>query len=276
MASPATRDRGRHTESLKPQRNLAGAWTEPQGSIVLFEDFLHDALADTPYVTATQSGTATTAAAISASAGDPVAGHGGWLAGATDDVDAEIDEVAVGGLAASANVFRADRAGSGVLVCEWAFTVPTALTARQYFVGVSDDPTEGTATNGPINITGTTVQVAAADDAAGFIFSSLGSTPTVYKGSSVKATVTSTAVTGPTAVANTFTRLRTEIDSSGVVNLYGDVGNELTDGRALTWRGSPNQGITATVLLVPIFTAAATTTTAVPWEIDWVLAACAR
>jgi hypothetical protein len=270
-------DRSRYIEHKnKPQRFLGGSWTEPYGSISIFEDFLVDALADTPYVTVTSSGTATAAAAISATAGDPVPGHGGWLAGATDDVDAEIDEIAVGGLAATASVFRADRAGTGLLVCEWAFTVPTALTTRQYFVGVSDDPTEGTGTNGPMNITGTTTIVSPASDAAGFILSSLATAPTVWKGASVDTDVDSALLTGPTAVADTFTRLRVEIDSDGNCYLYGDVGNGYTDGRALPFVGTTSVGTSPDVLLVPIFTAAPTTTTAVPWELDWVLAACAR
>src|SRR5262245_3193730 len=74
----------------------------------IMEDFLVDVLADTPYATATQSGTPITAAAISGSAGDPAAGYGGWVAGSTDDVDAEIDELAIGGLGTGAGtpVFR--------------------------------------------------------------------------------------------------------------------------------------------------------------------------
>lgn len=273
------KDRGRFIEQKdKRTRYVGAAWTEPQGAIVLFEDFLGDVLADIPFVTVTQSGTPTTAAAISATAGDPTAGHGGWVAGATDDVDAEIDEVAIGGLGTGAGTpwLVPSRAGNGVLACEWAFTVPTALTARQYFIGLSDDPVEGTATNGPMNITGTTTIVSPASDAAGFIFSSLATAPTVYKGASVDTAVDSALITGPTAVADTFTRLRVEIDAAGEVYLYGDVGNELTDGRALTYRGTTSVGVTETVPLLPVFTAAPTTTTSVPWEIDYCFAACAR
>ncbi|TAL12343.1 MAG: hypothetical protein EPO02_01970, partial [Nitrospirae bacterium] len=140
----------------------------------IMEDFLVDVLADSPFVTATQSGTATTAAAISATAGDPVAGHGGWVAGATDDVDAEIDEVSIGGLGTGAGTpwLRADQVGTGLLVCEWGITIPTALTARQYFAGLSDDPVEGTGTNGSLNIQSTTTITDVATDAAGWIFSS--------------------------------------------------------------------------------------------------------
>src|SRR4051812_6338614 len=86
----------RHVD--KPLQMVGTSWVEPQGSVTLFEDFLVDVLADTPFVTATQSGTPLTAAVIDATAGAPVAEHGGWVGGKTDDVDAEIDEVAFGGL----------------------------------------------------------------------------------------------------------------------------------------------------------------------------------
>src|SRR3990172_10855033 len=122
---------------------------------MVFEDFLVDVLADSPYVTVTQSGTATTAAAINATAGAPGAtALGGWVAGATDDVDAEIDEISIGGLGTGAGTpwMRANRAGNGMLVCEWGFVIPTALTTRQYFCGLTDDPVEGSTTNASFNI----------------------------------------------------------------------------------------------------------------------------
>ncbi len=265
--------------SNKPLRLSYASWLEPTGAVMIFEDFLMDALADSPYVTVNQSGTATTAAAISATAGAPTAGHGGWLAGATDNVDAEIDEIAVGGSATAASYLVPERAGSGMLVCEWGFVIPTALTARQYFVGLSDDPTEGTTTNGPINIqTGTTL-VAVADDAAGFIFSSLATDADGYYAASVDSTTASTIIAPTvTGVVDDYTRLRVEIDSTGEVYFYSGIHASLGGSNVkLEFQGGPtNVGVTPTVALVPIFTAAATTTTAVPWEIDYVLAACSR
>src|SRR3954471_18549019 len=64
------------------------------------EDFLGlgATLADNPSVLITQSGTPLTVAAINASAGPVPVGHLGWVGGKTDDVDAEIDEVALGKL----------------------------------------------------------------------------------------------------------------------------------------------------------------------------------
>src|SRR3990167_7931961 len=114
------KDTARSFQHVDKRLQMVGAsWVEPQEAIVLFEDFIVDVLADSPLVTVTQSGTAVTAAAINATAGAPGStAIGGWVAGATDDVDAEIDEMAFGGLAPGAGTpwMRADRAGNGMLV----------------------------------------------------------------------------------------------------------------------------------------------------------------
>jgi hypothetical protein len=117
------------------------------------------------------------AAAINASAGPTPVGHLGWVAGKTDDVDAEIDEVALGKLPW---LSVAGVPTGGRIFGEIGFVIPTALTARQYFFGLTDDETEGTGTNGSLNITGTTTVVDVATDAAGFIFSSLATSPTHF------------------------------------------------------------------------------------------------
>ena len=237
----------------------------------IFEDFLMDVLADSPYVTVTSAGTATTAAAISATAGDPVAGYGGWLAGATDDVDAEIDEVAVGGSGSAASWLRADQVGKGAIVVEWGLTIPTALTARQYFAGVSDDPTEGTGTNGALNIQTGYALVDVADDAAGFVFSSLAPAPTKWKLASTDSGTGSTMAAANdtiTAAADTWTGLRVEIDVNG--DCYFST-RSVRGGSLVQW-GKSNVGLSPDVLLVPLFTAAPTTTTAVPWELDYCFA----
>jgi len=265
----------------KPIRMTGASWVEPQGAVVVFDDFLVDVLADDPYVTVTQSGTPTTAAAVSATAGSTgFAGHGGWLLGSVDNVDAEIDEVVIGPGINGAGWMFPSRAGQGVIVSEFGFVIPTALTARQYFVGVSDDPTEGTTTNGPLNIqTGVTL-VVVADDAAGFIFSSLATGPTLYKGASSLATVASTLLTlDPviTAVVDCYTVCRVEVDSSGACYLYASISSAATVGRkAPAYVGKTSNGLTPTVALTPYFSAAATTTTAVEWEIDYAFGACAR
>lgn len=240
---------------------------------VIWEDFAMDVLADSPYVTVTSSGTATAGAAISATAGDPVPGHGGWLAGATDDVDAEIDEVAVGGSASAGSFFRADQVGTGVLVCEWGITVPTALTTRQYFAGFSDDPTEGTGTNGALNIQTARTIVDVAADAAGWIFSSLATAPTVWKYAATDSGTQDTNGTDGTSsaatqVADTWVGLRVEVD------VLGDAYFSLRKvrGGSVAFEGKSANGLSPDVLLVPYFSAAPTTTTAVPWEIDYCFA----
>lgn len=233
-----------------------------------FEDFLRDAIADADDFLITQSGTPT-AAAISAAAGDPVAGHGGWVAGATDDVDAEADEIAFAA-SGTAGFWRADQVGAGLLVCEWAISIPTALTTRQYFFGLSDDATEG---SGAIAINVTTTTVAdTATDAAGLGFYSAATDATHFLGVSTDGGTQSTITAAATAAFDTWYGLRTEIDVNGEV--YYSVRN-VRDG-SLTVYGKSNVGISPDVLLLPYAGISPTTTVAVPWEIDYVFAGVSR
>lgn len=235
----------------------------------VFEDFIRDGISDADAFLITQSGTPTTAAAISSTAGDPVAGYGGWLAGATDDVDAEADEVAFDATGTS-GVFRADQVGQGLLVVEWAISVPTALTTRQYFAGFSDDATEG---SGAIAIIVTTTTVSdTATDAAGLAFGSAATDNTHWLGVSTDSGAQSTITQGATAAADTWIGLRTEVDVNGDV-YYATRSKR---GGALTYHGKSDTGTSPDVLLLPYFAASPTTTTAVPWEIDYCFAtACA-
>ena len=275
-------DRGRRGIVHQDKRLVmrGASFLEPQSSIVLFEDFLVDVLADSPYVTITQSGTAITAAAISATAGAPGStALGGWVAGATDDVDAEIDEIAFGGLGTGAGTpwMRADRAGNGVLVAEFGFVIPAALTARQYFTGLTDDAVEGTATNGSLNIQTAYTLVDVADDAAGFIFSSLATAPTVWKYAATLATVGSTvsaATEGVTGVVDQYTVNRVEIDSLGNAYFYQSISGATTSGRKPpTAIGAQGLAVTPTVGLLPKMDIAPTATTTVDWELDYCFAA---
>lgn len=276
-------DKGRaFTHVDKPLSMVGASWVEPQGSVTLFEDFLVDVLADSPLVTVTQSGTPLTAAVIDNTAGAPTAGHGGWVGGKTDDVDAEIDEVAFGGLGTGAGTppFVPARAGNGVLVAEFGFVIPTALTARQYFVGWGDDPTEGTGTNGQINISGTYTTVTPATDAAGFVFSSLATNPTIWKHASVNTNVDGTvnATTESTAgIVDCYTVVRVEIDVLGNAYFYQSVAPASTFSRQEPVPvGSRALAVAPAALLLPRFDAAPTTTTGVEWEIDYCFAAAAR
>lgn len=231
----------------------------------IFEDFLRDAVADADAFVITQSGTPTGAAAISASAGDPVAGYGGWIAGATDDVDAEADEVAFD-QTGTAGAFRADQVGTGLLVVEWAISVPTALTTRQYFAGFSDDATEG---SGALAIIVTTTTVSdTATDAAGLAFGSAATDNTHWLGVSTDSGSQSTITSTATAAADTWIGLRTEVDVNGDV-YYATRSKR---GGTLTYWGKSDTGTSPDVLLLPYFGASPTTTTAVPWEIDYCFA----
>ena len=163
---------------------------------------------------------------------------------------------------------RADQLGRGMIVVEWATTIPTALTTRQYFAGISDDPVEGTGTNGALNIAATTTITDVATDAAGFIFSSLATNPTIWKFGATDSGTQDTATDALTAVADTWTGLRTEIDVNG--DCYFSTRN-VRQGTVTLWGKSAN-GLSPDVALVPKFDIAPTTTTAVPWEVDYCFA----
>lgn len=274
---------GKFTHVDKPLVLKGASWIEPQGSTMLWEDFLVDVLADSPFVTATQSGTPTTAAVINNTAGAPTAGHGGWILGSTQNVAAEIDEVAFGGLGTGAGMppFFAARAGNGVMVAEFGFVIPTALTARQYYAGWSDDPTEGTgATHLPINNSGTFTLVAQATDAAGFVFSSLGTDPTIWKYASANngtAAAFNAATEAVTGVVDAYTVCRTEIDSAGNAYFYQSTSGSSSIGRQEpTAVGGTALAVRTTVGLLGYFGTQPTTTTAVEWELDYCFLASAR
>jgi hypothetical protein len=74
-----------------------------------------------------------------------------------------------------------------------------------------------------------------------------------------------------------YTVLRVEIDAAGNAYYYASCSGSTAIGRqAPTGWGSLALAVTPTVPLLPVFTAAATTTTAVTWEVDYVFAAQAR
>ncbi len=239
----------------------------------LIEDFISNwGTLATGAVTINQAGTELTAAAITAGAGGASLQHthGGWLLGKTDDVDAEIDEVALGAVP----WLVPTAVGTGLIWGEIGFVVPTALTARQYFFGLTDDETEGTGTNGSLNIDGTTNVVAVAADAAGFIMSSLATDADGWYQGNVIATaaVADATNTGLTAVVDRYTKLRVEIDRSGNAYFHGVVGGSTTIGRSAQMSpvSSKASAVTASVALLPLFAAAPTTTTGVEWEIDYI------
>jgi hypothetical protein len=269
------KDRGKRGLVYEDQavRVGKGAYLEPlRGGTFAFEDFLFDTVAENSSVTITQSGTPATAAAVGTAAG-PHSGHGGWLAGAVQNVDAEIDEIALG---AKPWILVSRATTNALAVCEVGFVVPTALTARQYYIGFTDDETEGTGTNGALNIqTGTTL-VSVAADAAGFIMSSLATDADGYYYSAVNGN-TDKAVTssGLTAVVDDYTILRVEVDASGDAFFYGAI-SAASIPTELSYLGGVGTAVATTAVLIPMFSAAATTTTAVTWEIDYMFGASPR
>jgi hypothetical protein len=256
------------------------SWVEPQGAIVVFEDFLIDVLADTPFVSFTHTGTPSVAAATSLTGGGTVsAGAGGWVAGATEANDTAGVELVLGALdSAATGTWRPERSGNGVMVMECGFVIPTALTARENFVGWTDDATDGAA--GALMLDSAYVNTATAADAAGWIFSSKATAPTVWKYGSVLATAASNVsaeTEGITAVVDAYTVCRVEIDSLG--NAYfgqSSSGSTAIGRQDPTIRGANALAVTPTVGLVPMYSALTTTTTAVQWEVDYVFAAQAR
>jgi hypothetical protein len=179
---------------------------------------------------------------------------------------------------AATATWRPERSGNGMMVMECGFVIPTALTAREYFVGWTDDPTDAYA--GAIMIDGTYTITATAADAAGWIFSSKATAPTIWKYGSVLATAVSSvsaATEGVTGVVDAYTVCRTEIDAAGNAFYFQSSSGSTAIGRQdPVMIGANNLAVTPTVGLVPMFSGQATTTTAMQWEVDYIFAAQAR
>lgn len=280
-------DRGKRGLEIrnKPLRLGPGSYLDPcAAGPFSFEDF-NGAMSATlndfsGRVEVAQSGSAVTKFAISATAGAPVAGHGGWALGGTDDVDDEIDEIRLG----EANwLFPVALPTGGILVAEAGLVLP-ALTARMHFFGLSGAASTATA-DGPISITsGTTlVDGSAGGDAAGFIFSSLATDSDNWYTGTVKATAvgtaynTSSGTQGEAAAvvtADDYTRLRVEIDASGNVFFYYGLSTTLARAAVpLKYMNTVAAGVTASDGFAPFFSAATTTTTEVQYEIDYLFGA---
>lgn len=254
-------DRGNRLELTDKALRLRGAsWVEPGGATVFFDDFLGDTL-DTNKWIATQTATGT-AWAISSTAGDPVAAHGGWVSATTDNVDAAANELASMAATTVGN-FRADRAGNGMLVFEARISKPTALTTTLVNVGLSDDESEGAALAMTLS---TTTWTTTATDAVLWGLYSTATDNTHWLAQAVDTDVDDTHVVGPAAAADTAIRLRIEADSAGLCYVFA---NDAYYGKLAT-------GVTETVPLLPYIAIGATTTTSTALEVDYVLTACAR
>jgi len=243
-------------------KTRGAAWLEPTGGIVLFDDFLGDTLNTNTWV-ATETATGV-AWAVSSTAGDPVAAHGGWVSAQTDNVDAAAEELACMAATTVGN-FRPDRAGNGLLVFEARVSIPTALTARFFNVGLTDDETEGAAL--AMSIT-TATWTTTATDAALWVFDSTATDNDNWLGQTVDSGSDGTHIASTVATAaDTAQVLRIEIDSAGGCYFY--------EGGAFMGVETAI-GVTETVPLIPYVAAGSTATTAVDFECDYVYTACAR
>lgn len=232
----ANLDRGLYEEFRdKPIRLTGASRIEEFGSYRFFDDFDGDTLiADKWLATSTAGGGANNVAfAIDATAGDPVAGHGGWISGTCSDNAAGVEE-----LAGLANV-RASRCagfdGTGLLVFQTRVSLPS-IAAVNCSVGLASARTLGNGT--AMNISGTTVLVTTAVNAACWLFDTRGTDPDIWYGATVDNNTDSCANTtlaaqgqASTPAATTSYVLRIEMDASGNAFFYqgaGDNVNELT------------------------------------------------
>ena len=270
MPSGEIRDRGIRGLIIedRPLKLSGAAWLEQTGATVLFDDFVGDTL-NTNLWLATETATGV-AWAVSATAGDPVAGHGGWVSAQTDNVDAAAEELAASPAATTGGNFRADRAGNGLLVFQCRLSSPTAVTARIINAGLTDDATEGAALAMSIS---TATWTTTATDAALWVMSSLQTDPDQWLGQTVDTDVDGTHIaSGVSPTADTATVLRIELDSAGGAYFYQSDGATAEP----AFQGYVSVGVTETVLLLPYVALGSTTTTAADLELDYVLTACAR
>ena len=286
MAGSGVSDRGRNGLRYTDKKQVfkGASWVEPQGSISLFEDFLGPATAAASDIVMAgnahifQSGTALTDAVIAPTAGPAPIGFGGWIQGKTDDVDGEIDSVALGQFP----WMRPDQVGNGMMVAEVGCVIPPALTARGYLFGFTDVVHEGTGDGALSIVTGITLVAGnSSADGAGFVYSSLATDVDGFYMGAVKATVVGTAVLTSagsleSVAVDNYIKLRVEVDTDGDVYFYGaeDLG---TANRRIepVFQGSQAAAITATTLQFPMFSAHSTTTTGVEWEVDYIFGAIA-
>lgn len=255
------------THQDKPIKMSGASWLEQTGAAVLYDDFVGDTL-NTNLWLATEVATGVPWA-ISATAGDPVAGHGGWASAQTDNVDAASEELAAGA-SATAGQWLASRAGQGMLVFQCRLTIPTAITARIINAGFTDDPTEGIAL--AMSLSGTT-WTTTATDAALWVLSSTATDNDNFVGQTVDTNVDGTHIASDVAAAaDTATVLRVELDSVGGAYFYQSDGATA----APKFQGYVSVGASEDVLLCPYVALASTTTTAADIELDYVTVGCAR
>ena len=262
-------DRSFYIENLnKPIRMSGSSWVEQTGAAVFFDDFLGDTLDSNKWLATNTDGTDTTgsAFAIAVAAGDPVAGHGGWIVGTPGTNSDSAEELGFGADGAPASGFACGSADNGMLVFETRITLPV-ITNIRVNAGFSDDPTEGAALAMSLNATTFTTNDT---DGTMWVFDTTATTDVFYglgvAGGTDSATDSLTCVVGAAPVAETAMVLRIELDESCNAYFYQDGG----------YVGLQALANTSTTVLTPYLAVGNLGTDAGALEADYVLAACAR
>ncbi len=259
---PQRYDRGRYVEFVDKQLRMGrGAWVEPTGGIVFFDDFLGDTLNTDPWIAVAVA--SSTAFAISTT--DI---HGGWIVGATEAAATAATEIAMDVSTSNKGNFRADQiTNGGLMVMEARLKLGTITTALAV-VGFSDDENEGAAL--AASLSGTTFTTTATDG-AWWVYDT-DSTADVWFGHAVDSDVDDTgsgalAIAGAAPVAATAEVLRVEVDAVGFSHFYQ---NGTYKGSAVAAACGPDVG------LLPYIGLASQSTVSLNMSVDYVMAASPR
>lgn len=199
---------------------------DPSQKQTFYDDFMGDLLAD-EWTAITGNDAQAVAAAISAGV------LGGVVAMTSGDSNPGVTAADAAGLVLGRNW----RASDGGLFMEARVKLDAITTARA-FIGFTDT----IALEFPAVFSGATL-VAAADDAVGFLFDTVGNAPDDWYGVGVKATVVGARQDcGAAPAADTYDILRVEISSAGAATFYLNGTSVATLANA----------VTATTLLTPV------------------------
>jgi len=249
------------------RKRIVGNWGIDQKrppAPYIFDDFLGDTLNTDLWVASSPQATGGTDFAISTTAGDPVAGHGGWIAGTkgTGDDDEEIINGEI--------LWTPSRAvGGRMLVFETRLSAPVVTTIR-LSAGFTDVKNEG-----PFDLGASDAITSTATDAAAWIVDTDADTDEWF-GLNVDTNADGDLVSGAGApTAATATVLRIEIDALGQCFYYFD--DSESDQALPALIGSDTTGVTETVALTPfvdVLTRGDVDNQVV--EVDYLFISCAR
>ena len=238
------------------------------GDVFVFDDFMNEAFdADGPW-DAVQTVNAGTAWVKLDTAGQPSAGHGGWIAATTDTASGDT-EALFGPLA-----FKAERAVAGRLMVFEALLLLPSITDVGMSAGFTDARTETAVVAGFTTATWTTT----ADNGVHMNWDSSATTDAI-RGIGTKATVDTAAVvnTGVNPTADKPFKFRIIVDSAGMA-YFASVSPADTSARDREPElfGSVADAVTTTTLLCPYIEVTTRTNGAKTLECDYILAGCAR